>query len=73
MIDIPNDLIAAIGLLNGHCSKSEVIWQIIKYPEDNSYYALLTPMHGEYGAVNIKAQFIDDLIMRCIEALPITY
>lgn len=73
MIDVPVNLVSAIGMLNGACRKSDVIWQIIKYPEEDKYTALLSPIHGDIGAETVEAEYIDDLIERCINKLPITY
>ena len=76
MIDLPNNLISAIGMVNGACKKSDVNWQIIKYPEEDSYTALLTPMTNDNdieSAVSIKADYIDDLFIKILETLPITY
>jgi hypothetical protein len=76
MIDVPINLVSAIGMLNGACRKSDVIWQIIKYPDEDAYHALLTPMHNDNAleaAVSVEAEYIDDLFERIINKLPITF
>ncbi len=71
-VDVPNVLVSAIGMLNGACNKANVSWQILKYPEENKYTALLTPVRSspdtEWSAVVVEAEYIDDLIMRMVEA-----
>ena len=67
MIDLGNNLIRSFGLLNSACKKANVIWQIVKYPEEDKYSALLTPIEGDTGADLIKADYCDDLIERMIE------
>ncbi len=68
MIDVPNNLISAIGMLNGAANKSDKIWQIIKYPEENKYSALLTPIEDDgIGAIRFEREYIDDLLGELIE------
>lgn len=66
MIDVPNNLIGAIGLLNKLGKERDVIWQIIKRPDEDRYQALITPMTNDNpiysGAMFFEADYIDDLI-----------
>ena len=68
MIDVPNNLISAIGMLNGAANKSDMIWQIIKCPNEDKYYALLTPVNDEnIVAIHYEKDHIDDLLGELIE------
>lgn len=66
MIDVPNSLIGAIGMLNGACKEKEVTYELTKYPQEN-YYTIV--LYGLGKAVVIEAEHIDDLIGKVVEKL----
>jgi hypothetical protein len=64
---LDNTLVSDVGQINGACTKANVSWQILKYPGELKYTALLTPVKGELGAAVLEAGFIDDLFEKIIK------
>jgi hypothetical protein len=69
LIDIPNSLVGAIGLVNGACARNKKKWSIDYYPSDWHY----PTEHGAYYIARvgsrgvIKKDLIDDLFAAIID------
>lgn len=61
------NIVTEFGRINGACSKANVSYQILKYPNEDMYHILLTPISGDVGAHSFSMWFIDDVIDNIVE------
>lgn len=76
MIEVPNNLIGAIGLLNGatNSSAANLRWMIGKSPEKEQYAGFLgDPDKVESDKFIVVKDHIDDLVAALVKAAQETY
>lgn len=74
MDNLSYNLVSAIGSVNSACTKANVSWQILKYPSEMKYTALITPIlnapskeeEDRWGATVVEAPYIDELLEKII-------